>query len=323
MIENAESVAPKCEVLAALGPDVTRLIAEHIRKRGALWMPADIVSPKGVDLHDRITELMRAAAEVPPSVRAIFGLNLVTEKGLPYYLQLLAKYLGLDSIFKPWIGQWTMEEDRHGELLCDLARLSGLIPHMGKLQEEQSKYIYAGFRPPWRDDPYCALGYTSVQEELTKIAHYNTSLQLKDAGGTVLSAPVARIVGEEGHHAHFYAEVVGLVFRHDPDRMLCSLLAALRTFYMPGKSMPSFDDLEEVARRIGILGPSHLADVVNRLLIRWGVANLSPRQEEAAKAQETLFKLPPILHKKAEKLQKKSAGLRTFSISFLAEPFTI
>jgi acyl-[acyl-carrier-protein] desaturase len=309
-------------ILRLLKESIANLVEVHIERRGDIWMPGEIVfleSASHESFLAHIREWRERASSVPPAVRAAFALNLLTENGLPSYFLLLAEHLGLEYVFKEWICRWTAEEDRHAQLLGDVARISGLLPNLAALERERFVFLGKPFRPDWHGDPYCLLAYTAVQEELTKIAHGVTSVYLKEHGGQLLAEPSARVASDENHHARFSFGVVKCIADLDPDRMLVSLWHAFKNFEMPGASIPSYRDLADVAMRLGVLTWNHTASVLEKLLLTSGLAQHEPRTAEAADARENLLKKIVYLRRGQRLVDERNKNKRMFTFPFLGD----
>ena len=311
-----QNIEHKHAVLASLAGPVQALVARHIEQRKNLWMPSELIFPAEIDREVRISDLRHAAERVSLPERVVYALNLLTEEGLPSYFQLLAQHLGLDSIFSQWIYRWTAEENRHGQLLGDLARVSGLISRMDELERQQFAYLQSGFRPRWQNDPYQLFGYTAVQEDATRISHGRESQLLSKTAGSILAKPVSLVAGEENFHGHVYAEIVRHIFEVDPDGMIVALRKAIGNFAMPGKSMPQYEDLAQVAMRLGVFTPLDLKEILERLLGYWRVPHLPLRTDEAKRARDVLMcVLPQAWQRQMRRLQQVEP--RRFTFLFL------
>ena len=314
---------PKGCVLEELAEPVTALTDAHVKLRGELWMPSDIVLPPGVPREERIAELREAAQRTPPALRAIYAVHLLTEKALPSSFHLLAQTLDLDSVFKAWIGRWTAEEDRHGELLSKLAEVSGIIPNPGEFERWRFKYMEIGFRPHWHRDPYSMLAYAALQEESTRISHANLAVRLKQAGAYPFVAPIARVAAEENFHGRFYSAVVKLLFECDPERMLCSLWTSLEDFEMPAYGVAYYAEISYLAELCGTLTPGQIADSEEALLDFWGVESIAPQSTASDTAKSGLFARISMLREKQHRIDTRKHRARTFNFPFLSEPFKI
>ena len=162
-------------------------------------------------------------------------------------------YLDDDSHWRLWNNMWTAEEDRHGAVLNNYARDTGIL-NQRVLEEMQFNYIRNGFHPGWDRDPYRVFVYTTVQERATQVSHAETGRlagQYEPSIGEVLR----NVATEEARHFQFYRSVFEEILKRDPDQALHSASFILPSIEMPGHSMPHFREIADVIRRSGIYGP--------------------------------------------------------------------
>jgi acyl-[acyl-carrier-protein] desaturase len=308
--EAAREVWSKVEVLQDLEETVRELMEAHERKR-ELWFPADLMGPEPdtcPETHAR--QLRERAAGIPDPVRAALALNLLTEEGLPHFHRLLAVYLDDDSFWRNWNNLWTAEEDRHGQVLHDYARDTGIF-HQRKLEEMQFEYIKAGFHPTWDHDPYRVFAYTTVQERATQFSHAETgrrAAEYEPALGVILS----HVAKEEARHFSFYRSIFDEILKRDPDQALHSASFILPSIDMPGVSMPGFKDLADVIRRSGIYGPRDYLRIVEEQIRYWKIDSLDGLGELGRRAQDKILGIPDRLRKIADYVETKSKA-KTFS----------
>jgi acyl-[acyl-carrier-protein] desaturase len=311
-------------VLGSLEEPIKQLTELHAGSRGNLWMPSEILFPAGIPRPERVRQLCEAAAKIPPALRAIYALHLLTEEALPSYFHLLAESLRLDSGFRRWIDRWTAEEDRHGRLLIRLSDLCGIIPDPVGFERWRFRYIESGFRPVWAGDAYCLIAYTALQEELTKISHGNAARLLKGVGAGVLAPLLARVASDENFHARFYRAVAKLVFERDPDGMVGALWQVIQDFEMPGLLMPQYAELSYLAVRHRTLTPADVAAVIERLAAYLGLPDITPASAETESAVRAIYARTESLREQDE-MSRRSARKprpRRFAFPFL-EPFTV
>ena len=148
-------------------------MVEHEAKR-ELWFPSELLAPAdGGDPDEHRRTLRERVAGIPDACRAALALNTLTEEGLPHFHRLLAVHLGDDSHWRNWNNRWTAEEDRHGAVLSDYIRDTGVVEQR-TLESLKFEYIKAGFQPEWDKDPYRVFVYTTLQERATQQSHANT-----------------------------------------------------------------------------------------------------------------------------------------------------
>ena len=112
----------------------------------------------------------------------------------------------------------------------------------------------------------------SFQELATRVSHRNT--------GTVTGDPIceqllARIAADENLHMIFYRNLLKAAFELDPNQTMRAITEVVKTFQMPGASIPGF---ERKAVAIAIEGiydlRQHRDDVLMPVLRFWKVFEL-------------------------------------------------
>jgi len=305
---TAPSIAPQQEVLNHLAPEVEGLVTRHLEKRN-LWMPSELL-----DEGDR-DQLREAARGLPEAARAGLALNLLTEEGLPHFHRLIAVHMGEDSIWNRWNNIWTAEEDRHGCVLRDYARDSGIFD-MAALERLQYAYLEAGFNPDWGRDPYKLLAYTSLQEKATQRAHGNLA-RLAAATEPRLQHILSRIAGDESRHHVFYRDAFAMVLCADPERALRAAWAVMPNLAMPGHTIPGYNQLSDVVRAAEIYGPMDYCNIVSDLLGSWGIAAARGLSSRAEQLQDKLMALPRRLERFAEVVAKRRPAMPDLDFDFL------
>jgi acyl-[acyl-carrier-protein] desaturase len=316
------SVAPdtlaKVEVLADLEPVVHALMEAHESKR-VLWLPSELLSPPAdTDPLRFVGELRERAAGISLPARVALALNLLTEEGLPHFHRLLAVYLGGDTFWSRWTNLWTAEEDRHGAVLHDYTRDSGILDNP-VLERMQFEYLRAGFQPEWDKDPYRVFVYTTLQERATQVSHANTgklASEYEPTIGTVLS----NVAKEEARHYVFYRTIFAEVLKRDPNRALVSAAMIMPSIDMPGVNMPHFREMADVIRRAGIYGPRDYLAIVREQIRFWAIETLEGLDEMGQRAQEAILGIPARLERVADAMETRSrAKTFSFAVAFARE----
>lgn len=313
--EEHESQLPaKVEVLADLEPVVGELMRTHESRR-ELWWPSDLLGgDEDADPMAAILELRQRAAGLPDPCRVAIALNLITEEGLPHFHRLLAVHFGDDTFWRGWQNLWTAEEDRHGTVLHDYCRQTGILDarSMDRLQFD---YLRGGFHPRWDYDPYRVFVYTSLQERATQVSHANTGTRCADYEPRIHYV-LGRIAGDEARHYAFYRAVFAEVLARDPDRALESAAEVMPSIDMPGVSMPGFKDFADVIRRSGIYGPREYQRIVEDLIRFWGIEAVTNLGPVGRKAQEKILSIPARLKKVADYVESRSES-KTYSFEIV------
>ncbi len=302
-------------IMAELEPVIAELVEHHLKSR-RLWMPSDLL-PRSHN-EEKMRELRVRTNNIPNEIRAVLALNTLTEDGLPSFHRLLAIHLGDDSYWKMWIDLWTAEEDRHGAALDQYICATSLL-YGPEFERLRYNYLLQGFRPDWSFDPlFMIIAYTVIQEVATQISHRNVAKAVKETEPTLCEI-LGRIAGEEGKHAYVYRSVFEKMLTFDLDRGLQALWQVIRSFTMPGVSMPIYGQLAYVAMRTGIFTPADFGNIVRDLIARWQIAHMHELSSEGSVAQRQILAFP----ERQERRQEKLEGIkpRSFNFLFLSAPF--
>jgi acyl-[acyl-carrier-protein] desaturase len=308
----------KVEVLQDLEDKVRELMAAHEAKR-PLWFPSELLGPPpDTDPEAHREELRRRAAGIPDHARAALALNMLTEEGLPHFHRLLAVYLGDDSFWRTWNNLWTAEEDRHGVVLHDYVRETGLLNNR-RLDEMQFEYLRAGFNPEWDKDPYRVFVYTSLQERATQFSHAATGRLVAEYEPT-LGTALAAMAGEEARHYTFYRTIFAEILKRDPNEALHSASFIMPAIDMPGVTMPGFKELADVIRRSGIYGPRDYLRIVQEQIRYWKIETLDGLNDMGKRAQEKILGIPERLKRIADVMDtRRTAKTFSFEVVFWRE----
>lgn len=308
----------KVEVLADLEPVVHDLMEAHEAKR-VLWFPSELLAPPpDTDPEKHVRDLRKRAEGISLAGRVALALNLLTEEGLPHFHRLLAAYLGGDTFWAKWTNLWTAEEDRHGAVLHDYARDSGILD-TPVLERMQFEYLRAGFEPQWDKDPYRVFVYTTLQERATQVSHANTGTLAGEYEPTI-GAVLANVAKEEARHYTFYRAIFKEVLKRDPNRALASAAEVMPSIDMPGVNMPGFREMADAIRRAGIYGPREYLKIVTEQIRYWAIEALEGLDEVGKRAQEKIVGIPPRLERVADAMETRTrAKTFSFDVAFARE----
>lgn len=313
-IQPDPDLMAKVEVLADLEGSVKQLMDIHISKR-ELWWPSDLFGDEEGGKPEARAEALRKRAEgMPDPCRIAIALNLVTEEGLPHFHRLLAVHLGDETFWRLWNNLWTAEEDRHGVVIHDYCRETGIL-HARSLDRLQFDYIHNGFHPEWDRDPYRVFAYTTLQERATQMSHANTGTFCANYEPKIQYI-LSRIASDEARHYAFYRQVFAEVLKRDPDRALDAAARIMPSIDMPGISMPGFSEFADVVRRAGIYGPRDYIKIVEEQIRFWRIESLTGLGEIGRKAQEKILAIPARLKKVAEYIERRNTA-KTFSFELV------
>jgi acyl-[acyl-carrier-protein] desaturase len=312
----------RLEALADLESLVDGLVCAHESKR-ELWQPSELLAAGGPEAGaaaepqagtERARRLAERARGIPDACRVAIALNLVTEEGLPHFHRILAVHFGDDTFWRSWNNLWTAEENRHGAVLRDYCRDSDLL-HTPALERMEFAYLKSGFQPRWEYDPYRVFVYTSLQEKATQVSHANTGKRCADYE-PALAVILARVAAEEARHYTFYRQIFAAILERDPDRALESAAQVMPRLEMPGASMPYFEEIADVERRLGIYGPRDYLRIVEDQIRFWKIAALTGLGELGRRAQEKILAIPERLRRTAEIIERRSRS-KTFSFELV------
>jgi acyl-[acyl-carrier-protein] desaturase len=294
-------------VLASLEDIVRALLAAHEQKR-ELWFPSEILDFE----QEQSSGLRERAQTVPDAARISLALGLLTEEGLPHFHRLIATHLGENTFWQEWNNLWTAEEDRHGNVIRDYCRFTGIL-HMPSLERFQFAYLRNGFKRRYRQDPYTLFVYTTIQERATQIVHARTAEAVESYDPT-LNSILLRIAADEARHFAFYRRVFAEILNRDPNGALKALAIAMRAFDMPGRTIPGFSEMAEVVRRAGIYGPGDYLHIVDEQLRFWGIDSLTGLDEAGRCAQQQVLDFQRNIARLADSLQTHAPKQFSFAL---------
>lgn len=182
--------------------------------------------------------------------------------------------------------------------------------------------------PRTENNPYLGFIYTSFQERATFISHGNTARLAKEHGDIKLAQVCGIIAADEKRHETAYTKIVEKLFEIDPDGTILSLADMMRKkVSMPahlmydGQDDNLFENYSTIAQKIGVYTARDYADILEFLVQRWNVADLTGLSGEGLKAQDYVCGLAPRIRKLEERAQAraKQASLVPFSWIFNKE----
>lgn len=296
--KSMDAYSVQLATLDAIAPRVAFLIKDHEVKRGSvedLWMPSDYEGGFQTD------------AKIPQNALVALVYNTLTEDGLPSYHRLIATHLGEESVWAKWNGIWTAEESRHGRALSIYLERSKQV-RMRAYDEMLFMYHVAGFNPAWESNPYRLLAYTVMQEKATQISHVGVA-RLVHKYDPVLAQMLGKIASEEDRHCRFYSEAFRLVLEHDPVNALEALALEIRSFSMPGATIPGFEGYQELAQHSGVFTSEDFLKIVEGVIKKFGLREITQKDEEAETTRLEILKLPRLLERAGRVVKKKTNAL--------------
>mmetsp|Transcript_9898 Transcript_9898/g.11438 ORF Transcript_9898/g.11438 Transcript_9898/m.11438 type:complete len:420 (-) Transcript_9898:884-2143(-) len=294
------------------------------------WQPQDMLpDPESPDFLDQVRDLQTRSKEIPDDHLICLVGDMITEEALPTYMTMLNTLDGVrdetgasGTAWARWTRGWTAEENRHGDLMNKYLWLTGRVD-MKAVETTIHNLITSGMDPKTENNPYLGFVYTSFQERATKISHGNTARFATEHGDPALAKLCATIAADEARHEIAYTRIVDELMARDADGAMLAFADMMRKqIVMPAHLMDDgqhegregrslFEDFSSVAQRVGVYTADDYASIMEHLVTRWDIANLTLESGEAAEAQEYVMKLPPRIRKLAERAAARKAKSAT------------
>ncbi|RZL96878.1 MAG: acyl-ACP desaturase, partial [Pedobacter sp.] len=256
------------------------------------------------------------AKDLPYDFWVVLVGDTITEEALPTYESWLMDVEGINQIdeggngWSKWVRSWTGEENRHGDLLNKYLYLSGRV-NMREVEMTSQHLINDGFDIGTGRDPYKNFVYTSFQELATYVSHNRVSQLAKKYGDNKLSKICRLIAGDEMRHHHAYSEFVNRIFQVDPSEMMLAFQYMMKQkIVMPAhflresgeKIGTAFEQFSDSAQRIGVYTAADYVDILQKLIDKWQIDQITGLTAEAEKARDFLMKLPARMTRISERL---------------------
>lgn len=121
------------------------------------------------------------------------------------------------------------------------------------------------------------------------------------------------IAADEKRHETAYTKIVEKLFEIDPDGTVMAFADMMRKkISMPahlmydGRNDNLFDNFSSVAQRLGVYTAKDYADILEFLVGRWKISDLSGLSGEGNKAQDYLCGLSPRIRRLDERAQARA-----------------
>lgn len=167
--------------------------------------------------------------------------------------------------------------------------------------------------PGTENNPYLGFLYTSFQERATFISHGNTARHAKEYGDLKLAQICGTIAADEKRHETAYTKIVEKLFEIDPDYTVMAFADMMRKkITMPahlmydGKDNNLFEHFSAVAQRLGVYTAKDYADILEFLVQRWKVVDLTGLSGEGRRAQDFVCTLAPRIKRLDERAQARA-----------------
>lgn len=295
------------EAMATIAPTIQRVVTEHEANQ-RLWMPSELIPYE------------HKFPRLPPELAGLLALNLLTEDGLPYFMALLVKHLGDEGPIWEWNRLWTAEEDRHGQVIKRYLYQTLVRDELIALEEMQYHYLRSGFWPQWSNDPYQLFSYVLLQEQATWLSHAGIARQAKSVD-PVLTTIMGKVSGEELKHYQAYLKMFQALMEINPSHAVCSILAVVKKFSMPGTSIPGFTELATLQVRLQVFGPIEFSNLVSKLWDTLNIGRLTNLESYGDQARDKLAKRMSILEQYAKRAAE--GGREIIPLAFLRKTVTV
>ena len=291
----------RLEVMQHLEKDVDSLIEKYLIPVDKIWQPTDFLpNSEGNNFFEEVAEIRELAKELPYDFWVVLVGDMITEEALPTY-----------NSWGKWVRHWTAEENRHGDVLNKYLYLSGRV-NMREIEKTTQHLIADGFDIGTDRDPYKNFIYTSFQELATYISHNRVAKMAKERGNKQLFKMCNIISGDEMRHHHAYSEFVERIFTVDPSQMMLAFQYMMKQkITMPAhflresgdKISTAFEEFSNTAQRIGVYTSMDYVDILEKLVKRWEIGNITNLSDEAEKARDYLMKLPDRMRRLSERMK--------------------
>jgi acyl-[acyl-carrier-protein] desaturase len=280
-----------------------------------IWQPTDLLPDSNQEnFLEEVKELREISKDLPYDFWVTLVGDTITEEALPTYESWLMDVEGVDNVerngWSRWVRHWTGEENRHGDVLNKYLYLSGRV-NMREIEQTTQHLINDGFDIGTGRDPYKNFVYTSFQELATFVSHNRVALIAKKYGEKKLFKMCNLIAGDEMRHHLAYSEFVNQIFKVDPSEMMLAFQYMMKQkITMPAvflresgeKIGSAFEAFSDSAQRIGVYTAADYVEILEKLNVKWDIANMNGLTAEAEKARDYLMKLPERMKKISERI---------------------
>jgi acyl-[acyl-carrier-protein] desaturase len=305
----------RLEVMHLLENKIDSFMDEFLIPVEKIWQPTDLLpDSNNENFLEEVKELREISKDLPYDFWVTLVGDTITEEALPTYESWLMDVEGVDNVerngWSKWVRHWTGEENRHGDALNKYLYLSGRV-NMREIEQTTQHLINDGFDIGTGRDPYKNFVYTSFQELATFVSHNRVALIAKKYGEKKLFKMCNLIAGDEMRHHLAYSEFVNQIFKVDPSEMMLAFQYMMKQkITMPAlflresgeKIGSAFEAFSDSAQRIGVYTAADYVDILEKLNVKWDIANINGLTAEAEKARDYLMKLPERMKKISERI---------------------
>ena len=326
-MNNTLTLSPtRLEVMRHLESYVEKMTSKFLRPIENNWQPSDLLPDASkFDFFDKVKELQERARELSYDFWIVLIGDMITEEALPTYESWLMDVEGVhqgekENPWTKWVRGWTAEENRHGDVLNKYLYLSGRV-NMKQVEMSTQHLIADGFDIGTATDPYRNFVYTSFQELATNISHKRVAQLAGTHGNADLEKMCSMVAADEYRHAYAYMSFVEKIMEVDPNEMLFAFEDMMRKkIVMPahylreigGKVGETFKHFSDCAQRLGVYTAEDYVDIMEVLIKKWNLANLTDLNEKGEKARDYIMKLPARLMRVAERMKPETSAAYKF-----------
>jgi len=184
--------------------------------------------------------------------------------------------------------------------------------NMREMEISTHHLINDGFDIGTGMDPYRNFIYTSFQELATNISHRRVATLSKKAGNQRLSKICGIIAADEARHANAYIDFIDRIFKLDPSQVMLAFEDMMRKkIVMPAHFLREtggaigelFTHFSDAAQRIMVYTTQDYIDILESLLEKWNIENISDLNDSAERARDYLMALPNRLRRISDRIQ--------------------
>jgi acyl-[acyl-carrier-protein] desaturase len=304
------SIAPvsksDVELFMELEPTVEKEVNRHV-SMAEEWFPHEYVPYSEGRTYSGVLNgegWEPGDSKVSPESREALLVNLLTEDNLPGYHFALRSVFGQDGPYGYWTNRWTAEENRHGIVIRDYLTVTRAIDPVA-LERARMAHLQVGYAMPYGADMLRGATYVAFQELATRISHRNTG---RASGDPLCEQMMARVAKDENLHMIFYRNFIGAAFEAAPSQALKAVADVVTTFEMPGNTIDGFLRKSVQIANAGIYDLRlHHDEVVQPILRKWGVFELTGLDDEAERARERLAMFMAGLDAAATRFEERRA----------------
>lgn len=331
-VQVTHSMSPEhLEIFSSLEEWADDNILVHLKPVEKCWQAQDFLpAPESEGFYEQVNELRERAKEIPDDYFVVLVGDMITEEALPTYQTMLNTLDGVRdetgaslTSWARWTRAWTAEENRHGDLLNKYLYLSGRVD-MKQIEKTIQYLIGSGMDPKTENNPYLGFIYTSFQERATFISHGNTARHAKEHGDLKLAQICGTIASDEKRHETAYTKIVEKLFEIDPNGTVLALADMMKKkISMPahlmydGQDDNLFKHFSAVVQRLEVYTAKDYADILEFLVGRWKVEELSGLSGEGRRAQDFICGLPPRIRRLEERAQGRAKKSSSVPFSWL------